>query len=196
MASRDPAEYNEASKKADLSGIDAVPDLVKECIAEHWDGIVPSHAQFISKVTKLACLSLVTLLKEGKLASLAGQSIDVVTGKQLAALVVNEVTSASNPLLVAQCCDIAFDLRVHGLSQKQIADQHRLGRASVSRICTLLKNTYTGQPGTGMKSNASTKKYAAIRRGRRAKPMPSDWTMRDRFTKAFHHERNKGTKRS
>ena len=71
MAARDPAEYKEASTKADASeAIDKIPAHVRQFVEEHWNGRLPSRDAFAAEVTTLACMAMVSLVREGKLAAL------------------------------------------------------------------------------------------------------------------------------
>lgn len=192
MALRDPAEYREASKGADVESIDRLPDVIAEIIAEQWDGRLPTRETFVKTAARLTGLCLHTLLVDGRLAALLGDMARKGSDQDRAEWILAEVLAAANPLLVAQCCDIAFDYKLQpGKTETDIGKEHGLTKATVSAICTSLKETYTGKPGTGMKSNAAVEKYAQIREGRRAKPLPQEWAFAERFKNLLH-----GTKRT
>lgn len=149
-------------------------------------------------MTKLSCVVLAELVREGKLDVLIGRLAQVGDEKRLATHCIAEVMAAKNALLMAQCCDVTFELGLQGgRTQQDIGEEHHLGKASVSAICTTLKETFTGKPGTGMKSNDAVQKYSNIRKGRRAKPMPAVWEFADTLLRAFsrHERREHYTKR-
>lgn len=195
MPLRDPAQYHEA--RTDPAEIDKIPELVAECIGENWNGRVPAKDQFVSAVSQLACVALLELFKRGKLAALTGSMPEIEDGKRLATHAIAEVIAARNPRMVAQCLDITFGLGIQGgRTQEDIGLEHGVCRATISGICTTLKETYTGKPGTGMKSNEAVEKYKRLRLGRRAKAMPAAWEFANLFQQEFANakRRNKSRK--
>lgn len=198
MKSRDPACFNEASTKADAGeAIDKIPAHVRQFVEEHWNGRLPAREAFAAEVTELACMAMVSLVREGKLAALLGELPAVEDGRRMATVITAEVLSARNPRLTAQCADIAFDLRVQrGRGETEIAAEHGLTRATVSGICRQLVEIYSDKPGTGMKSEAAVEQYRMLRKGKRAKPMPATWEFAEKFSSLITHEQTKpGTKR-
>lgn len=194
MAGRDAAEYKES--KTNAAEIDKIPELVAQCIAEHWNGRVPPKDVFVREVAKLTSIVLYILLKDGKLAALTGGMAEIEDGRRLATHIIGEILVAKNPRMMAQCCDLAFGLGIQGgRTETNIADEHHVGRATVSGICTTLKETYTGKPGTGMKSNEAVEKYRANRIGKRAKPLPSQWEFAELFARQFSNDETNKRKR-
>ena len=170
---RDPATYNEASERPDMGAIDGIPDLVREVIAQNWNREIPRTEQgFVKATTQLSIVALVALLRQGKLSPLMGElGQDSALGK----FMITEVLFRPNARLTAQCCDIVFNLCIEGKTETQLGAEHGMTRANVSAICTALKDTYSGKPGVGMKSNKAVGKYRALRMGKRAKPTGEPW---------------------
>ena len=165
---RDAAQFNEASERPDESAIDRLPEVIRQIIADNWTRELPrTEAGFVKQCAQLSAVALVALLREGRLSALLG---DMGThDSNLAKLIVSEIICASNPRLTAQCCDIVFSLKITGRTQEDLSREHGVTKGLVSAICTALKDTHTGKPGTGMKSNQAVKKYQAGRIGKAAK---------------------------
>jgi len=165
---RDPSQFHEASERPDMVAIDKLPEVIREIITDNGTRELPrTEKGFIRQASQLSAVALVALLREGRLSALVG---DMGTAdRDLAKLIVSEVIHAPNPLLAAQCCDIVFSLNITGRTQEDLSREHGMTRANVSAICTSLKDTYTGKPGSGMKSNLAVKKYKTGRIGKAAK---------------------------
>ena len=176
---RDPSTYNEASSHPNMGAIDAIPDLIREVIEQNWNREIPrTEKGFVKATTQLSAVALVALLRQGKLSPLMGEmGQDSALGK----FILTEVLFAPNARLTAQCCDVVFGMAIEGKTETQLGVEHGMTRANVSAICTALKDTYSGKPGVGMKSNKAVKKYQALRMGKRAKPTGEAWGGMSKF---------------
>lgn len=165
---RDPSQFHEASERPDMAAIDRLPEVIRQIITDNWTRDLPrTENGFIRQASQLAAVALVALLREGRLSALLG---DMGTADaNLCKLIVSEIICAPNPLLTAQCCDIVFSLKITGRTQEDLSREHGVTKGLVSAICTALKDTHTGKPGSGMKSNLAVKKYKAGRIGKAAK---------------------------
>lgn len=168
IMNRDPSEFNEAGERPDMGTIDRLPEVIREIITDNWTRELPrTEKGFIRQASQLSAVALVALLREGRLSALLG---DMGTmDSNLCKLIVSEIICAPNPLLTAQCCDIVFSLKITGRTQEDLSREHGVTKGLVSAICTALKDTHTGKPGDGMKSNLAVKKYKAGRMGKAAK---------------------------
>jgi hypothetical protein len=176
---RDPAQYHEASQRPDMGAIDAIPDLIREVIEQNWNRELPrTEKGFVKATVQLSAVALVALLRQGKLSPLMGElGQDSALGK----FILTEILFAPNARLTAQCCDVVFGMAIEGKTETQLGVEHGMTRANVSAICTALKDTYSGKPGVGLKSNKAVKKYQALRMGKRAKPTGEAWGGMDKF---------------
>lgn len=181
MSHRDAAEYNEASFTPDLAGVcDTLDDHVRELVAEHCNGRLA--APQLQAAVRLAIAVVRRLLDEGRLGPLV--ELRKLQGRELLACLIGEVIEAPDARLMARCIDFTFELGVQqGISQTIIGDLSNLGKATASRYCVQLKETYLeGRPAPGMKSAAAVENYKRLRTGRSSRPPRQEWT----FAATFH----------
>ena len=81
--------------------------------------------------------------------------------RETVAKIISEMIDAENPRLRAQCYDLAFrlNLRVGGMTQDQIAQEHGIGKAAVSKECRRIVREFSLPPARGMKSREAVEVY-------------------------------------
>lgn len=81
--------------------------------------------------------------------------------RETVARIVAEMIEAKNPRLRAQCYDLAFrlGLRVCGMTQDEIAQEHGIGKAAVSKECRRIVREFHLPPARGMKSVEAVEVY-------------------------------------
>lgn len=180
MPARDAAEYNEASYTDDPSaGCDKLDDHIHELVLEACPGLTDTKT--LRQLKRLVTIVVTRLLDEGRL----GPLVDVkrLQGRELLACLIGEIIEAPDARLMARCVDFVMELRVQGgLTQTKISLLSGLTKASASRYCVHLKNTYRGgKPAAGMKPNHAVKSYQNGRTGRSSRAPRMDWAFAETF---------------
>lgn len=172
MAGRDPAQYNEASFDPDpTEGLDTLSDHIRELAGKHVRSLPPAQMAGLCRIIE----SVVTdLLDEGRLGALV--DVQRLTGRELLARLMAEVIDAPDAAVMARSIDFTFSLGVQmGASQTEIARMDDVTKASISRHCRALCETYLGgRPSVGMKSVEAVKSYRAVQI-QRQRPAPPEW---------------------
>ena len=174
---RDAAEFVEASYESDPAEIcDTLENHVEELLQSR---LPKATARERASLARLFVKVLHQLLQDGRVGSL----VDVrrLSGRELLARIIGEIIDAPQPLLMACCVDFTFGLGVQvGKNETEIAREHDVTKATVSRHCVFLKTTYLqGQPAPGMKSRAAVESYRRNRLGRSSRPPRSEWAFGD-----------------
>lgn len=189
MQDRDASEYNEASYFIDpAEGCDSLTDHVRELVSETAPTLTGKPFE---KLQRMICQVVRRLLDEGRL----GPLVDVqrLPGRELLAKLVAEIIDAPDPRLMARCVDFTMELGIQlGISETKIAELSGVTKASVSRHCVHLKNTYRGkQPAAGMKPAHAVKSYQIGRTGRSSRGPRIEWpfaaTFSNHYGKATSH---------
>lgn len=184
MPDRDAADFVEASYVIDPSaGCDSLADHIAELVREECPKITDGRT--LRSLQGVVNAVVQRLLDEGRL----GPLVDVqrIGGRELLAQLVAEIIEAPDARLMARCVDFVMELGVQcGISETRIAELSQVTRASVSRYCVHLKDTYRGGiPATGMKPNHAVKSYRDGRTGRSSRPPRMDWAFAGTFKEAF-----------
>ncbi len=182
--SRDAADFTEASYFDDPSkGCDSLEDHVKELVTPH---LKPgTSVKAAEGLFSMVLVVVRTILDEGRASALV--DVQKLSGREILARLVSEVIDAPNPRLMACCVDFVFSLGVQvGKNETDIAADADVTKASVSRYCVHLKNTYlAGNPAPGMKSNKAVASYRATRTGRSSRAPATPWALADVLTAHF-----------
>lgn len=170
---RDPSEYSEASVTPDMAGdCDTLEQHVSEVLSSQ---LKQFPAPTVAKLSRIFVKVLRQLLDEERLGSLV--DIKKLSGRELLARLIAEIIDAPQPQLMACCVDFTFALGVQtGRNETQIAADHNVTKATVSRYCVHLKTTYLGGvPAPGMKSAKAVESYRQNKLGRSSRPPMQEW---------------------
>lgn len=183
MRDRDPSEYSEASYTVDpAASCDSLADHIKELVNETCPQLA---AKPKGKLQSLVAKIVRRLLKEGRL----GPLVDVkrLQGRELMAALIGEIIEAPDARLMARCIDFVMELGVQlGISETKIAQLSGVNKASASRYCVHLKETYRGgRPAAGMKPNKAVESYRNGRTGRSSRGPRMEWAFADTFSKHY-----------
>jgi hypothetical protein len=185
VSDRDAAEYHEASYECDPSeGCDTLADHIRELVGEVFPKV--KDGRVLKTLNEGVRVVVERLLTEGRL----GPLVDVprLQGRELLASLVAEIIEAPDARLMARCVDFVMELGVMGgMSETRIAELSGVTRASASRYCVGLKNTYrAGKPAAGMKPNAAVESYRTGRMGRSSRCPRMEWGFAKTFEKHFY----------
>lgn len=183
MSDRDAAEFNEASYVDDpAEQIDSLQDHIRELVAAECPSL---KGRELERFCKLVARVVSRLLTESRL----GPQIELrrLTGRELLSCLIGEIIEAPEPRLMARCIDFVFVLGVQlGLSETDFARIEGVTKASASRYCVHLKDTYlSGRPAPGMKSAKAVDSYRALRSGRSSRAPRQDWAFMSTFKNAY-----------
>lgn len=180
MPTNDPATWAAASYTPDIGATaDGLMDLCRQAVADL--GLQPRGAEAL--LARAAERVIRHGMREGWLvevvdgagAGAVGNGISAQAREGIARVLAHLI-DAGNARMLAQCYDVAFGLRLQGgISEAEIARQHRVTRAAVSKICRQIVETYGVKPSRAMRSEKACETYSARQRGRRARPLPSPW---------------------
>ena len=171
---RDAAEFVEASYSDDpAEKCDTLQDHVEELVTQRLKKGADERAK--RELTKLVLAVVKQILDEGRCSSLV--DIKRLSGRELLARLIAEVLDSPNPRLMAASIDFTFGLGVQvGKNETQIAAEHDVTKASVSRYCRHLVEEYLGgKPSAGMKSTDAVKNYRSLRTGRSSRAPRTEW---------------------
>jgi hypothetical protein len=177
---RDPSEYVEASYEVDPSAAcDSIEDHLRELLARRMKTVDARLVKLIAGVVN-------DLLTENRLAALV--DVNRLTGKETLARLVGEIVDAPQPRLMACCVDFVFGLGVQiAKNETEIANDHSVTKATVSRYCVHLKHVYlAGIPAPGMKSAEAVESYRAGRTGKSSRPARTEWTFQNVIKDTFN----------
>jgi hypothetical protein len=169
---RDAAEYTEASTTPDMAeACDSRADIIAEITAKHWPPSWPKQQM------RITIKHLIEPILHDVIAAGAANDNDTrkLEGRELLARLIDEILLANNPRLTARCIDFVFQLNLQsGISQTSIAEAERVERATASKICVTLKETYLTRPAPGMKPERSIATFADAQRSKAKKPKSGD----------------------
>lgn len=180
---RDAAEFHEASYSVDLTEhCDTLTDHVRELILETCPDLKGTP---LVKIERLVAKVVRRLLDEGRLGPLV--EVDRLQGRELLAALIAEIIEAPDARLMARAIDFVMMLGVQGgISETRIAELSGVTKASVSRYCILLKETYRGgKPAAGMKPNHAVKSYRDGRTGKSSRSPRQEWPFAATFKQAY-----------
>lgn len=183
--SRDAADFTEASYFSDPSqDFDSLQDHVEEVITSKVSGLSSKQRE---RLAKLFISVLNKLIQDGLLGSFV--NIKELTGRELLAALIGEIIDSPKPALMACCVDFAFNLGIQiSKNETEIAEDHDVTKATVSRYCIQLKQVYLqGRPAPGMKSNAAVETYRSLRIGKSSRPPRQEWEFVRIFKSAYEN---------
>lgn len=184
----DPADRPEASERPDMAGLDRLEDRLLEAVSKQAVTL-PAGLQrrwFNDVVVSVAVTALREAAEAGELSQLFDGAAPTGGDLEMVTRVLAELMDAENAGLQAECLAFALGLNVGGgTSQTEIARKHCVRKATVSKRCIRICETFGLPPSRGMKSEDARASYAVRQKGKRARPARVDWPFKGMLTKVY-----------
>ncbi len=168
---RDPADWNENSYSVDLADeVDSIEDKLSEDAAAFWKAIgVPANRTALVRHTARFAFKVIS--------AHTGQRTGSKEAHEMAArILATVIDSGKDAELMAKCIDFAVGMNVQGpITEQEIADQHGVTRAAVSKRCIQVTEEFAIPPSAGMRSVKTRLRHRLRQRGRRTVLYKETW---------------------
>ncbi len=181
---RCPSDWPESSYTPDMAHIvDSLEDQARELARDFWRGagVPTSRAQLIQGSATLA----VQLCRR-----MGGERTGAMQAQEMTArLLATIIDAGEDAQLTAQCMDFAIGTNVQGsITEQQIAEQHGLTRAAVSKRCIKITEEFNVPPSAGMRTLKARGRYRLRQRGRRTVLIRPKWAYSGLLRDILHEQ--------
>lgn len=191
---RDAADRPAASHRPEMADlVDRLEDELMELVCEQGVEMSPGMARVVGAIAS-------GMGQGGPKAERLQKAFGfgpVMTSdlQELAQKLMERIDGDSRPRLEAACVDFAFGLGLNGgKSQTEIASEHGVGRACVSKRCVNLAVEFErypadgSAPARGMRSGVARGVYAERQKGKRLRARGETWGFKGLLTGIFGKE--------
>ena len=184
---RDPADRPQASSW-DPAADDVLEDEVLEMIARRAVTLPlgMQRAYFDRCVASLLVELLSEASKSKTMRRLFDDASPSTADMETVTRIVAELIDSDNPRLQSKCLAFVLGLNLHGgRSETEIAHEEGVTKATVSKRCIVLRETFGLPPSRGMKTDAARASYRLRQTGVRARPPRMEWGWRGILSAIF-----------
>lgn len=168
--------------------LDTLHDECRERAAQFWEKTpLPRNRAELVKLTGELALEILSqppqvgaAFRKRSRMSAEDRKVTLEFISRVLALVID---SRKEALLAAQCADFTLGTMVQGsVTQQDIANQHGLGKAAVSKRCRLMCDELGVPPSAAMRTQEACENYAIRQQGKRTVVERSPWRFAEIFS--------------
>lgn len=171
--------------------LDTLDDECRERAKEFWAKTpLPRNRVELVKLTGKLALEISSLPPRSSVSFRQGNRMTVedrkVTLEFISRVLAIVIDSGKDALLTAQCADFTLGTMVQGsVTQQDIANQHGLGKAAVSKRCRLMCDELGVPPSAAMRTEEACENYSIRQQGKRTVVERARWRFAEVFSTAM-----------